>query len=214
MSLQYIRDTGLVAIIRGCKKEEILPAVEALREGGVNVLEVACNTPGALEMIEQLRCHFGENILVGAGTVLERTMARSAILAGAEFLLSPSLSREVIEIGNLYGKTVIPGVMTPTEIVKALQWGAKMVKVFPAATLGTGYFKDILGPISQVQLMAVGGINSSNAAGFLKAGATVLGIGSELVDKDLIRRGRYEEITAKAKQFLSIIAEARQGGSR
>lgn len=212
MSLQRICDTGLVAIIRGCKTKDVLPLVEALREGGVKAVEVACNTPGALEMIEQIRCYFGEKILVGAGTVLERTTARLAILAGAEFLLSPNLSRDVIEVGNRYGKSVIPGVMTPTEIVKALQWGVKMVKVFPAATLGTGYIKDILGPISQAQLMAVGGISSSNAAGFLKAGVSVLGIGSELVDLKLIQMGKYEEITAKAKKVIRIIAEARQGG--
>lgn len=212
MSLQCIRDTGLVAIIRGCKTKDVLQLVEALREGGVKAVEVACNTPGALEMIEQVRCHFGEKILVGAGTVLGRTTARLAILAGAEFLLSPNLSRDVIEVGNRYGKSVIPGVMTPTEIVKALQWGAKMVKVFPAATLGTGYIKDILGPISQAQLMAVGGISSSNAADFLKAGVSVLGIGSELVDLKLIQMGKYEEITTKAKKVIRIIAEARQGG--
>ncbi|RKO67026.1 bifunctional 4-hydroxy-2-oxoglutarate aldolase/2-dehydro-3-deoxy-phosphogluconate aldolase [Desulfofundulus salinus] len=210
MSLDLITDTGLVVIIRGTKKEELLPVVDALREGGVKVIEVTCNTPGALEMIGELRNKFGNELSVGAGTVLDRETARLAILAGAQFLISPHLSREVVELGNLYGKAVIPGIMTPTEIAQALQWGVKMVKVFPAAALGAKYFTDVLGPLAQTQLMAVGGVNIANAGDFLQAGATALGIGSDLVNREVARRGSYREITAKARQYLKIITEVRQ----
>lgn len=214
MSLSKIAESGLVAIIRGIEKKYLLPAVSALMEGGCNIVEVTCDTPDAMEMIDTLNKHFGNDLLIGAGTVLDRETARIAILSGAQFILMPHLSEDVIEICNLYGKDVIPGVMTPTEITQALRLGCKMVKVFPASALGPKYFKDILGPIAQVQMMAVGGINIANAADYLKAGAVALGIGKNLVNRELTERGNYSEITAKTKEYLKIIHESKERGVR
>lgn len=209
MSLETILATGLVAIIRGTKKQELLSLAGALREGGVQAVEITCNTPGAVDMIDELRVHFGKELLVGAGTVLDRETARLAILAGAQFILSPHLSREVVEVGNLYGKPVIPGVMTLTEITLALRWGASMVKVFPAASLGTRYFTGILGPLPQARLMAVGGISLDNAGDFLRAGAVALGVGGNLVQA--ARESEYRDVTAKARKYLKVIKEERGG---
>lgn len=208
MNLDVIMSTGLVAIIRGTKKQELLPLVDALREGGVQAVEVTCNTPGALEMTGELRVRFGKELLVGAGTVLDQETARLAILAGAQFLISPHLSKEVVEAGNLYGTPVIPGVMTPTEIARALKWGAPVVKVFPAAALGTGYFAGISGSLPQARLMAVGGVSLANAGDFLRAGAIALGVGGDLVRA--AREGGYRDVTAKAREYLRIIQELRQ----
>ena len=212
MSLSLIAETGLVAITRGTEEEYLIPVVEALAEGGCKAVEVTCNTPGAIEMISKLRDSFGKELLIGAGTVLDRETARLAILAGAQYILMPHFSKEVVEIGNLYGKDVIPGVMSPTEITQALQLGVKMVKVFPASTLGAEYFSNILGPYSNLQMMAVGGINLKNAADFLRAGAIALGIGSDLVNNKIVQDGRYNEIKRKTEQYLKIIREVRKGG--
>lgn len=207
MNMDLIVETGLVAIIRGTKKEKLFSLVDALQEGGVRVVEVTCNTPGAVEMIGELVTSYGKDLLIGAGTVLDGATARMAILAGAEFILSPHLSREVLETANLYGKPAIPGVMTPTEVTLALKWGARMVKVFPAAVLGTRYFKDLHGPLPQAELMAVGGVNLDNAADFIRAGAVALGIGGNLTKVGLGES--YREVTAKAREYLRIIKEAR-----
>lgn len=207
MTLDLIANTGLVAIIRGTKKQELFPLIDALREGGVKAVEITCNTPGAIDMIGEVNSYFGKELLVGAGTVLDKETARLALLAGAQFLLAPHLAREVIEVGNLYGKPVIPGVMTPSEITRALQWGVQMVKVFPAAVLGAKYLKDVLGPLPQTKFMAVGGVSLANAGEFLRAGASALGIGGNLVK---VNRGGYQEVTAKAKEYLKIIREARE----
>lgn len=212
MSLSLIADTGLVAIIRGTEEKYLITVVEALAEGGCKAVEVTCNTPGAFEMISKLRDSFGRELLIGAGTVLDRETARLAILAGAQYILMPHFSKEVVEIGNIYGIDVIPGVITPTEITQALQLGVKMVKVFPAGSLGAKYFSNILGAYPNLQMMAVGGINLNNAADFLRAGSIALGIGSDLVNNNLIQKGGYHEIKNKTKQYFKLIREVRKGG--
>lgn len=209
MILPKIAESGLVAIIRGIDKNYLLSAVDALMEGGCNTVEITCDTPSAIEMINTLKENFKNELIIGAGTVLDRQTARLAILAGAQFVLMPHLSVDVIEICNLYGKDVVPGVMTPTEITQALQLGCKMVKIFPASILGARYFTNILKPIAQIQMMAVGGINISNAADYLRAGAVALGVGKSLINKEILERGEYSEIIAKTREYLRIICEVK-----
>ncbi|GAB6180026.1 bifunctional 4-hydroxy-2-oxoglutarate aldolase/2-dehydro-3-deoxy-phosphogluconate aldolase [Desulfotomaculum defluvii] len=210
MNFDCVKETGVVSIIRGIEKEELLPYVSALQEGGIKAVEVTCNTPGAIDMISQLRAYFGEEMFVGAGTVLDKETASLVISAGAQFILSPHLSQEVIEVGNLYGRPVVPGAMTPTEVIQAIRWGAQMVKIFPAGVLGTQYFKNILGPYPQAQMMAVGGVNISNAADFLRAGAVSLGT-SDLFKA--MRTGGSREVIARAKEYLEIVQTVRQEGA-
>ncbi|MEG6520735.1 bifunctional 4-hydroxy-2-oxoglutarate aldolase/2-dehydro-3-deoxy-phosphogluconate aldolase [Desulfotomaculum sp. 1211_IL3151] len=207
MNFECVKETGVVSIVRGVKKEELIPLVSALQEGGIKAVEVTCNTPGAIDMINQLRTHFDKEMFVGAGTVLDKETASLVIAAGAQFILSPHLSQEVIEVGNLYGKPVVPGAMTPTEVIQAIRWGAKMVKIFPAGVLGTQYFKNILGPYPHAQMMVVGGVNINNAADFLRAGATSLGT------TDLFKamaEGGTKEVIARSKAYLEIVQRVRQ----
>ena len=207
MNFDCVKETGVVSIVRGVKKEELIPLVSALQEGGIKAVEVTCNTPGAIDMISQLRAYFGKEMFVGAGTVLDKETASLVIAAGAQFILSPHLSQEVIEVGNLYGRPVVPGAMTPTEVIQAIRWGAKMVKIFPAGVLGTQYFKNILGPYPQTQMMAVGGVNINNAADFLRAGVTSLGT------TDLFKamaEGGTKKVVARAKEYIQIVQTVRQ----
>ena len=193
----------VTAIVRGIPADKVCAVADALLEGGVRSIEVTFDTPGAAEMIRTLKGAYGDKMLVGAGTVLDTETCRTAILAGADFILSPTLNTAVITMCNRYGKAAVPGVMTPTEILTAIEAGADIVKVFPAGSLGTSYIKDVLGPLKQACIMAVGGVDESNAAAFFKAGAKCIGVGSALVSKALIEAGDYAAITARAKAFCA-----------
>jgi 2-dehydro-3-deoxyphosphogluconate aldolase/(4S)-4-hydroxy-2-oxoglutarate aldolase len=146
---------------------------------------------------------------VGSGTVLDPETARAAILAGADFILSPTLSTKVIEVCHRYGKLAIPGVFTPTEILTAWEAGARLVKVFPARVLGPEFLKDVKGPLSQVELMPVGGVSKENAADFIHCGAHSLGIGSQLVNVSRVKQGQFGEIAEKAAEFVQLVNKAR-----
>jgi len=196
--------TRITAIVRGIEKERLFLTTDALRAGGVRSIEVTFDTPGAAEMIQSLKERYGDGLLIGAGTVLDTETCRIALLSGADFVLAPSLNTAVIAMCNRYGKVAVPGVTTPTEIVSALEAGSELIKLFPAGALGPGYIKDVLGPLKQAALMAVGGIDQKNAADFFAAGAKALGIGSSLVSRQLIAEGKYEEITARARFFTSL----------
>lgn len=193
----------VTAIVRGIPADRICAVAEALLAGGVRCIEVTFNTPGAAEMIRALKAGYGDKMLVGAGTVLDTETCKTAIDAGADFILSPSLNTAVITMCNRYGKVAVPGVMTPTEILTAMEAGADIVKVFPAGTLGTTYIKDVLGPLNHAAIMAVGGVDAENAAAFFKAGAKCIGVGSALVSKALIEAGDFAAITARAKAFCA-----------
>lgn len=209
-TMQAIVDTGVVAIVRGTTAASLADMVEALRRGGIRAIEVAFNTPHAAPMIEELADKHASGMIVGAGTVLDPETARTAIMAGARFVLSPTLHLGVVETCLRYAIPVIPGAMTPTEVLTAWSAGATLVKVFPAGTLGSRYFKDLQGPLPQVSLMAVGGVNLDNAPEFIRAGAVGLGIGGELVDKTLVAEGRWDELTRRAGAFISAVAKARE----
>jgi 2-dehydro-3-deoxyphosphogluconate aldolase/(4S)-4-hydroxy-2-oxoglutarate aldolase len=175
---------------------------EALKAGGMDVIEFTCSTPGAIDMIKQASAHFGDEVLMGAGTVLDPETARAAILAGAEFIVTPALNLDTVELCNRYGKPIVPGALTPTEILTAWQAGADMVKVFPASIGGPKYIKAVLAPLPQLRLVPTGGVSAENAAEYLKAGATALGVGGNLVNKEAVAKGDWGAITAEAKKLI------------
>ncbi|SDF60781.1 bifunctional 4-hydroxy-2-oxoglutarate aldolase/2-dehydro-3-deoxy-phosphogluconate aldolase [Sporolituus thermophilus] len=205
--VRLIEETGIVAIVRGTRPEEIVKIAEALYAGGIRAIEVTCNTVGYLGMIEALVTVMKGRMAVGAGTVLTPSAAQAVIDAGAEFILAPNLDADVIKVANQYGKIAVPGVTTPTEMVQAYKLGAEIVKLFPAGALGPRYLKEVLGPLNHMKFMPVGGINAQNIPDFLKAGAFAFGIGSELVDKEAIAQQNYALITEKARQFMQLFKD-------
>lgn len=203
-ALEEIKRAKLVAIIRSHSSEGLENTVRSLYQGGIRVIEITLNTPGALSGIERLKQTFPE-LLIGAGTVLDSESARLAIISGAGFLLTPTLKKETIETAKYYQVPIIPGVMTPTEVLTAYEYGAKMVKIFPIRTLGPKYLTDLKGPLPFVETMAVGGVSLENAGDYLKAGAHCLGIGSSLVDEKLVQQGDFTEIERRAASFVEIV---------
>jgi len=200
--LKSISDSKVTSIIRGVERDKILNVVEALHSGGIKSVEITLDTKGALGSLEIIKKEYGDRMAVGAGTVLDSESARLAILSGADFILSPTLSAKVIETCNRYSKLAVPGVLTPTEILTAWEAGSQLVKVFPAGALGPGYIKQIKGPLSQVQVMAVGGVDLENASEYIKSGALAVGIGSHLVSKELVENDRFELIKERAEKLM------------
>jgi 2-dehydro-3-deoxyphosphogluconate aldolase/(4S)-4-hydroxy-2-oxoglutarate aldolase len=160
-------------------------------------------------MIKQATARFGNEVLMGAGTVLDPETARAAILAGAEFIVTPALNLATIELCKRYGKPIISGALTPTEILTAWQAGSDMVKVFPADLGGPGYIKAVLAPLPQVRLVPTGGVSAENAAEYLKAGATAVGVGGKLVDKAAVARGDWAAITSEAQKLVDVVRGAK-----
>lgn len=207
--LSTLIDLGVVVILRSDDPGQLMRAVEALRAGGLRAFEVTMTVPGALDVMRDVGHRFGSEILLGAGTVLDGETARSAILAGAQFIVSPSLSQSVITVAHRYSKVVVPGAFTPTEILTAWEAGADIVKVFPIRSVGPHYLKDVLAPLPQVRLMPTGGVNLENAADFIRAGAVAVGMGGALLDKAILAEGRFEELTERARRLLDAIQRAR-----
>ena len=203
--LQKLGEYGLVSIVRGVKEDAALHTAEALYRGGIRAMEITMNTSGALRMLENIKEAYGDKMLVGAGTVLDPENAVHAIQAGADFVLSPTLSIRVIETCNRYSRLAVPGVLTPTEILTAWEAGAQLVKIFPARVFGPKYIQDIKRPLPQVEMMPVGGVSLKNAADFMKNGAYVLGIGSALVNPEWTERGEFGKITQAAATFVKIV---------
>jgi 2-dehydro-3-deoxyphosphogluconate aldolase/(4S)-4-hydroxy-2-oxoglutarate aldolase len=207
--LQSISESGIIAVLRHLPSEHAEAIAESLISGGVTALEVTIDSPGALESIRKLSAAFGDQAIVGAGTVIDAESARLAILHGAEFVFSPSLHRDVISTTLRYGKVAVPGVMTPTEMITALEWGADMVKLFPAAALGPRYIKDVGAPLPQVPIIPTGGITLDNIAPFFAAGACAVGIGGNLVS---IREGQvpdFSRMRELASQYSAAVKQAR-----
>ncbi len=207
--LEKLTASGVVAVVRGAKAESILNIARALKAGGVTAIEITVDAPGAMEMIKQLTSGLGDEVWVGAGTVLDGETARLAILAGAEFIVSPSLHPDVITICKRYGKIIIPGAMTPTEIVKAYELGGDVIKVFPAGVLGPQYIKDVRGPLGHIPLIPTGGVDLHNAADFIRAGCIAIGVGGSLISRKDVVEGNWESITEKARQFVETVRLAR-----
>ena len=210
--IKQIRDIGIIPVVRATSADEAMRAIDAIREGGVSVLEITMTVPGAVSVIEQLAKNYGNDVLVGAGTVLDPETARACILNGAKFIVSPALNVETIECCRRYGVAVMPGALTPTEVVQAWTAGADFVKVFPAGALGgASYLKALKAPLPQIELVPTGGVSLKTAADFIKAGASALGVGADLVDLKAIRDGQASIITERAKQYVEIVREARAG---
>lgn len=208
--LQRVFRSGIVAIIRAQSGELLADVGEALLAGGVEVMEVTFTVPRALQVLEQVARRLGDRVLLGAGTVLDAETARAAILAGAEFIVSPSTNVDVIRLCRRYDKAVMPGALTPTEVVTAWEAGADVVKVFPADALGgASYLKALKAPLPQIQMIPTGGVNLETAADFLRAGAYALGVGSSLVEAKAIETGDCQRIEALARQYVEIVKATR-----
>lgn len=209
--MEVIEGTGVIAVIRADSAGELVDVCAALRDGGVVASEITMTTPKALDAIERANDKLGDSCVIGVGTVLDAQTCRAAILAGAQYVVSPSLDLDVIAMAHRYARPVIPGALTPTEIVTAWSAGADMVKVFPANHFGPRYLKDIHGPLPQIKLTPTGGVDLDTAADWIKAGAAALGVGSALVKKELIRKRDFKTLTDLAGRYIRIVADARSG---
>lgn len=208
--VERIREVGLVPVVRASSAEEALAAVEAIRAGGIPILEITLTVPGAVGIIRELTGRLGDEALIGAGTVLDAATAQECIDAGAKFIVSPALDVPTIELCRRLNVPVFAGALTPTEIVTAWKAGANAVKVFPANSVGgASYLRSVKAPLPQVELLPTGGVNLNTAADFIKAGAMALGIGADLVDLAALRRGDAAAITEKARQYVAAVAAAR-----
>jgi 2-dehydro-3-deoxyphosphogluconate aldolase / (4S)-4-hydroxy-2-oxoglutarate aldolase len=208
--LRQITGTGIIPVVRAQSADEAMRAVEAIKEGGISVLEITMTVPGAVKLIEDVARRYESDAIVGAGTVLDAETARLCILAGARFIVSPALDPETIALCRSYGIVVLPGAMTPTEVLAAWRAGADLVKVFPAGSLGgAAYIKDLKAPLPQIELAPTGGVSLKNAGDFIRAGAVALGVGADLVDTTALREGNVSLITQRAREFVEIVKEAR-----
>lgn len=209
--LERITSTGLVPVIRAQSADEAAAVVEAIQAGGLSVLEITMTVPNAVQLIADV-VRRAPGALVGAGTVLDPETARACIDAGARFIVSPALNLDTIAACRAAGITVLPGALTPTEVVTAWRAGADLVKVFPANALGgASYIKSLKAPLPQIGLVPTGGVSLTTAKDFIKAGAAALGVGADLVDLAALRRGEPAVITERARQFLALVQDARAG---
>lgn len=208
-TFERVTDTGVIAIARDVDAEVILDTVEALVEGGITTVEITVDSAGAIEMIHRVSRELGDNVSLGAGTVLDSETARAVQLAGAEFVVTPTVNTDVIQTCNRYGITVIPGVMTPTEALTATEAGADLCKLFPASTVGPSQVKAINGPLGQVPLVPTGGISLDNVADFFESGAVAVGVGSSLVDDEAIAAGDFDRVSDTAAQFVELAQKHR-----
>ena len=208
--IQTIRDVGVIPVVRAQSADEAMLAIDAIREGGISILEITMTVPGAVGVIEEVSKRYGNEALVGAGTVLDGETARACISAGARFIVSPALNFETIAVCRQHDVAVLPGALTPTEVVQAWSAGADFVKVFPAGAVGgASYLRSLKAPLPQIELVPTGGVSLKTAADFIKAGASALGVGADLVDLKAIREGQTQLITERAREFVRIVREAR-----
>ena len=209
--LRQVLDCGIVAVVRSPDSRQLVEVARALVDGGVSVVEITMSVPGALDVVAQVRKALGDRLLLGAGTILDAETARAALLAGAEYLVAPTLNLDVIRLCRRYDRLVMPGAFTPTEILTAWEAGADIVKVFPADVVGPAFFKALRGPLPQVRLMPTGGVDLTTAAAFLRAGACCLGVGGQLVEPRAVAEANFDRIRDLARQYVAVVKQA-QGG--
>ncbi len=208
--LAALVEGAIVPVVRASSSEAALQAVEAIASGGIRAAEITMTVPGAVQVLEKLAGRFGGNMLLGAGTVLDPETARTCLLAGAEFIVSPSLKPATIEMVKRYSKPVFPGALTPTEVLAAWEAGADAVKIFPCGNVGGAkYIKALKGPFPQIEMIPTGGVNLETIGEFLKAGACAVGVGGELLDAKLMKQGKFDDLTERARQFVAAIAKTR-----
>jgi 2-dehydro-3-deoxyphosphogluconate aldolase/(4S)-4-hydroxy-2-oxoglutarate aldolase len=209
-TLDRISRTGIVPVVRAASGAEALAEVEAIRAGGIDVIELTMTVPGAVDVIRELVKDCGDQIVVGAGTILDPETARACVLAGARFVVSPIVDVPTITSCRTYDVPVIAGALTPTEIVRAWQGGAAMVKVFPCSAVGgASYVKALRAPLPQIPLVPTGGVSLDNVADFIRAGAAAVGAGADLADVKKIRAGAAAEVTERARLYVRAIEQAR-----
>ncbi|KKK36807.1 2-dehydro-3-deoxyphosphogluconate aldolase [Mesobacillus campisalis] len=207
--LSKLLKSGVVAVVRRVERKKTMNVVSSLVSGGVTGIEITMDSEDVLGTIQEASARFGHKAVIGAGTVLDGKSAQQAIEAGAEFIFAPTLKRETIESAKGLEKIVIPGVFTPTEILQAHEWGADVVKVFPASTLGPDFIKQVRAPLGHVKMMPTGGVQLSNTKAFIQAGSVAVGVGGSLVRKDLIEDQKWEELSRLAEQFVKRVKEGR-----
>ena len=197
-------------VVRTASADSAFKAIEAIYAGGVLTAEITMTVPGALGVLEKLADHFGDRMLLGAGTVLDPETCRACMLAGAQFFVTPALNFKTIEMAHRYGKPIMPGALTPTEVLAAWDAGADLVKIFPCDNVGgPKYIKALKGPFPQIEMIPTGGVSLTTAGDFLKAGASAVAVGGELVDAKTIKEGNYAIFTERAKRFLDVVKAAR-----
>jgi 2-dehydro-3-deoxyphosphogluconate aldolase / (4S)-4-hydroxy-2-oxoglutarate aldolase len=207
--LQQVLDSGIVAVVRSPDSAQLVEVCRALADGGVSVVEITMTVPDALEVLRQVRRALGHRLLLGAGTVLDPETARAVLLAGAEYVVAPTVNLDVIRLCQRYDRLVMPGAFTPTEILTAWEAGADIVKVFPADVVGPAFFKALRGPLPHVRLMPTGGVDLTTAAAFLKAGACCLGVGGQLVEPRAVAEGNFDRIRDLARQYVNVVKQTR-----
>jgi 2-dehydro-3-deoxyphosphogluconate aldolase/(4S)-4-hydroxy-2-oxoglutarate aldolase len=208
--LRRVLECGIVAVVRSPDSEQLVEVCRALADGGATVVEITMTVPDALQVVGRVRAALGDRVLLGAGTILDPETARAALLAGAEYIVAPTLNLEVIRVCRRYSKLVMPGAFTPTEILTAWEAGADVVKVFPADVLGPAFFKAVRAPLPQVRLMPTGGVDLKTAADFLKAGACCLGVGGQLVEPKAVAERNFDRIRDLARQYVAIVQQTRK----
>ena len=204
-----IEEAGVVAVIRIQEPDRLRAVIDALADGGVRALEVTMTVPGAIELIEELSSTLPNDILLGAGTVLESATAGRVIEAGASFVVSPVLRPAIIDVCHRQGVPALPGCFSPTEILTAWESGADIVKVFPATALGPGFFTDVRGPLPHVKLMPTGGVTLDNAGEWIRAGAVAVGVGTALLNRAAIAAGNYSVLRENAARIIANVRAAR-----
>ena len=207
--LTRLKQTGVVAVIRADYSGALIDVARALAKGGVSFVEITMTVPKALTVIEQAVEALKDEVIIGAGTILDAETARAAILAGAGYIVSPALRPAVIEMCRRYSVPCMPGAMTPTEVLAAWEMGADIVKIFPAGVGGAQFFKDLKGPFPHIELMPTGSVNKETAPQFIKAGAYAVGVGGELAGKAAIAAREFDQITQNAREFVEIVKKAR-----
>ena len=203
--LNELKKSRIIAVVRGCSHEEVIELGKALAKAGVKFMEITAETPKVMSLIERVADELKNEIFIGAGTVLDKETARAAILSGASYIVSPILDVETIKITKRYGRMAISGAMTPTEILKAYEHGADAVKVFPSGVLGSGFIKDLKGPLPHIPLVATGGITLSNVDEYFKAGVLAVGLGGDLINKGRIKNREFQKITDHAKKYVDVV---------
>ena len=209
-TVSTLREVGIIPIIRASSADAVMPVAEALLQAGLPVVEITLTVPNAIDAISAVAKRFAGKLLVGAGTVTDAESARRAVEAGAEFIVTPCLVREVIEAARRADVAVLAGALTPTEVFEAFRAGGDMVKVFPAQSVGgAAYLRALRGPFPNIPLVPTGGVTLDNIADMFKAGAAAVGVGTELISQDALNRRDYAAIGAVAKRFLAAVRQAR-----
>jgi 2-dehydro-3-deoxyphosphogluconate aldolase/(4S)-4-hydroxy-2-oxoglutarate aldolase len=199
-----------VAVIRADNSEQLMHVAQALADGGVTSMEITMTTPNALQVIRDVTQKFGDKILMGVGSVIDATTARLAILAGAEFVVTPVTKAEVIQMCRSHSKPIISGCYTPTEALNAWELGADYIKIFPADGLGPNYIKALKAPLPQIEVIPTGGVDVNTAGDFIKAGCAAVAAGSSLVSKEVLKQGDWKKLSATAAAMVAAVAAARK----